>query len=310
MADFLKALAPAAGAVAGLGIGAATGNPLAGLVVGQAAGGLLSSGLGLLEEGPQERGATGAQRQALGLQLKNIEAMQKQVGMSAQQIGRLQQLARGQSEQFAMHLNAIAANPSISPVDKEGLMKGLFAQTQRAEQTIQDRIAAMEEGAEARRLTATSQAAGAAANQAEQIRRADLAAEQREKAAAAAAQQAFAQDIGNLIQAVSAAALIPGKQEGIEVQGAPEMQLEGGLTDPTLTATEGLTLGDTTLQATGLEKGVPQQLGTVGAGQTTGALGEIAQFGKAREFSLLAGQGADQQSSAFLASMSSILGGI
>jgi hypothetical protein len=302
MADLLKALAPIGGAAAGLGVGIATGNPLAGLLVGQAAGGLLSSGLGLMGGVPGEQGATGAQRQALGLQMHNVEALQRQTGMSAQQVSRLQQLARGQAEQFAQNLNAVAANQSISPVDKEGLLKGLMAQTQRAEQSIQDRIASMEEGSEARRLAALSSATGAVANQAEQIRQADQAAEAREKAALQVQQQAFATDISNLITAVSAVSLMPktpeplGEAVSIPMPGQSEMG-----------AASGLTLGDTTLQLEDYLKGTPSEFEIAGFGLVQGEMGEVAQFGKARDFSILAGL--DKTNSEFLTSMEKILGG-
>ena len=198
MADLLQTLLPVAGAAAG-----AFGGPQ-GMVIGGALGQAAATGLAAQNaEDPNFQGATAAQKQIQSAQLSNIEKMQSQQGLSAQDVARINQTIGQTAEQ---QLAAIQAMPqTLTPLERQRLTKALTSRAKALTASVGERIAALDPAAEAKRLAAISQATGIAQSNAAAIQQAEARKQQMEMALEQQRAQAFNQSMQGIVKAIGVA---------------------------------------------------------------------------------------------------------
>lgn len=168
----------------------------------------------------EDAGPTGAQRQLLGLQTQNIERLQSQTGMTAADVQKVQQVQQGQQQQNMQAVNALQQS-NLSAFDKQRIASALQSEIQRTQQRNKDVLSLLDVGQEAQRLSAASRATAQAANQAEQIRRAEIQKRQLMEQEKAARSQALQNIFGSLAKtaALGFASVDPNTAEALGFAG-------------------------------------------------------------------------------------------
>jgi len=170
--DFVKATLPAVGAASGAGLSGRLGTTTeAGLLGGLAVGQFGSSALGLLQDIPDQTGATGDQNAILAQQLTALERAGEQRGLSAQSIQAVN-VARQSSKEAQLQQSNLLGQ-QLSPLEAEAITRGLAERQLQERANLETRVASLDEAAQARRITDISNISMAAAKQADVVRLAD-----------------------------------------------------------------------------------------------------------------------------------------
>lgn len=167
--DFTKAMQALGGLAGpmGAGIGFLAGGP-AGAAIGGAAGGILTGATGLLAKTPETVGVTGTQRSLMATQMGVIGDIQGQTGITAGQVGRMQQTAvEGQKQQLQQ--GNLAAQFAASPLEREMITTAIMNSMRSTNKDIKDRIAEFDATTEAQKQERLARATAIASQQANQI---------------------------------------------------------------------------------------------------------------------------------------------
>lgn len=187
--------------LAGAGAGALMGGP-AGAALGGTIGQTLGAGIGLLGEQPEAMGASAGQQAVAGIQMRNLEKLQEQQGLNAQQVQNLAQAQFLSNQQQIQQMNALAMQ-NLTPVDRQNMIRGVLNLIEEQRSGLQETVGALDLRAEAQRLATVGSQSAIAAQQQQAIRDAEMQAQIREEAIQNQNRQNFAKLLGNV--AVSAA---------------------------------------------------------------------------------------------------------
>jgi len=200
-----------AGAVAGSFIpGVGT---LAGMTVGAAAGGLMGDVL-FPQETEEIPGASGAERQMLGIQSQAAEKALSLNGLSAKEMSGIGQIGR---ETQQLQAEKIASLPmSMSALDKQRMGKMLLAQTRKTQETVTEKISSYDAKSEMRNIAMATDISAQASRTAAQVRAAEVMKRQYENQERKNQAMAFNQSVKGMIGAIGTGFDLAEKQQKAE----------------------------------------------------------------------------------------------
>ena len=184
----------------GAGVGFAYGGP-AGASLGASAGGLVASGLGLMQPQQQEQGASASMRAIGAIQQNALTDLSNQQGMSPQAVSRLTQAQYG-AENQALAMANVMGRRQLSPLEEQVVTKQIVDLIRSSERKTEAVQARMDPIAESERIKAVISGGGVVAQTQSAIDLADKQARERFEAKQQDRLEAFTRSTTALIQSI------------------------------------------------------------------------------------------------------------
>jgi len=184
--------------IAGASAGAAIAGP-GGAIIGSSIGGVIGQAL-FPDETETLPGASGQEKQMMGIQTQAAEKALGMQGLSATEVSSIGQIGRETQQQQA---DRIASLPmQLSSLDRQRMGKMLAAQSRETRLSVEDKIARLDPKAQMRNISTASDIANRGASQAQQMRAAEQARVRFESQQRKEQAEAFNQSVASLVRAI------------------------------------------------------------------------------------------------------------